>query len=570
MQFCRALPFLCVLAAPLLAQTPVVTFAGETMRLLSASVTAGTTANWNVTLQMDDDNGDGALPNSYRRWWHAQIGNLPAGGTTLQISVTNAGYTDIILPVWARSSDGGATFGAYQRVPTASLPTLIGSTQHRFTLVVPAGVNTIRLAKYFPYSVTRKDAWLATLAGQPKVRSITSLGNSVQGRPIHKLTLTDSGVPDAGKQRIWIHSGVHPAETTSYFTVEGLVTWLLSGDPYAEVLLDRALIELVPMANPDGVFLGNYRTTANSANLEDLWSAPYASTQPEILALRTAIEGYMGTVQSPGSNPIRVLLNLHSSHNVNYPFHFQHVANASWNPTTNNTGVIPVVNAVEGQWIVRFKARSPLVNLGTTQSSALVSRPFVESMCHDRWTAVNGWLNAPGNQSPVMAITFEGTYGRGPDTVTWNTEADYRTCGAQLGRALFDQLGLQLTASLTAYAGPCQSAMLAGVMVPQPDGSHRADLQLSGGYPSGLAVLALGSQQVLVPLPAPWANCSLLCTPDATAALVLDPAGAVALSLTVPAAAGLVAFAQLFALDLSQPPAMALDASNGLRIANDY
>ena len=29
-------------------------------------------------------------------------------------------------------------------------------------------------------------------------------------------------------------------------------------------------------------------------------------------------------------NPIRILLNLHSSHNVSYPFHFQHVSNPNW------------------------------------------------------------------------------------------------------------------------------------------------------------------------------------------------------------------------------------------------
>jgi hypothetical protein len=470
--------------------------------------------------------------------------------------------------VWALSTDG-VTFAPYTRLPTSATPTLLTSTQHRFTFTVPPGVTSLRLAKYFPYSVTRKNAWLASVSNHPRVRSVVSLGNSAQGRPIHKLELTDSSVPDTGKQRVWIHAGIHPAETTSYFTVEGFVAWLLSGDPYAEVLLDQALIELVPMANPDGVFLGNYRVNANSSNLEDQWSAPYTSTQPELVALRTAIEGYMGTVAAPGSNPIRVLLNLHSSHAVNYPFHFQHVSNPNWSPT-NNTGVIPVVNAIEGQWIVQFKARSPFVDLGTTQSSALTSRPFVESMCHDRWTAQPGWLNAPGLQSPVMAITFEGTYGRGPDTVAWNVEADYRQCGAELGLALFDHLGLQLTASLTTYAGPCQSAMLAGTLVPQPNGSHVANLQVSSGAGNGLGILAVGSQQVLVGLPAPWANCALLCTPDGTVGFVLGPTGAASLPLTLPALPGLVAFAQVFSLDLSQPPNLPLDATNGVRLANNY
>jgi hypothetical protein len=564
----RLVAALALFAGTLSAQAPVVTWSGETMRLRSANVTAGAGGAFHVTLEMENDNANGSLPTSFRRWWHCQIANLAPAGATLVVSVTNAGYTDIILPVWAQSTNG-TTFGPYGRVPTSSLPVLQGGSTHRFTLVTPPGVAAIRLAKYFPYSVTRKDAWLATLAVHPRVRSIVSLGNSAQGRPIHKIELTDSSVPDAQKQRVWIHSGIHPAETTSYFTVEGFVTWLLSGDPYAEVLLDRALIELCPMANPDGVHLGNYRVNANSVNLENEWASPYNSTQPEIVALRTAIEGYMGTVANPGSNPIRVLLNLHSTHNVGYPFHFQHVSNPNWNATTNNTGVIPVVNLVEGQWIVRFKARSPLVNLGTTQSSTLSSRPFVESMCHDRWTAQNGWLNAPGLQSPVMAITFEGTYGKGPDTVAWNTEADYRTCGAQMGLALFDHLGLQLTASMTSFAGPCIATLMSGALTPQPNGSHQVGLQITGAVPNALGLLALGAVQQAVPLPPPWSACTLLCSPDATATFAVDGAGNGVFMFNLPAIPGIFGYLQAFTVDATLP-SLPVDATNGLHVKNDY
>ncbi|HEX5054307.1 MAG TPA: M14 family zinc carboxypeptidase, partial [Planctomycetota bacterium] len=523
--------FLLPLLLPLLvaataAQTPIVTHAGENMHLRSATVTAAG-AQWNVTLVMEDDNTNAALGSTFRRWWHCQIGNLNPAGVTLHVSVTNAGYNDVILPVWALSTNGTA-FGSYNRCPVSATPTVSGGgTTHTFTLVVPPGVIAIRLAKYFPYTVTRKDAFVASLAGHPRVRSITTIGSSVQGRSIERIEFTDGTLPDAGKVRVWIHTAVHPAETTAYFTMEGLVAWLLSGDPWAEVLLDHALIDLVPMANPDGVFLGNYRVNANSANLENEWVAPYNSSQPEIVAMRTAIEGYMGTVASPGSNPIRVLLNLHSSHNVNYPFLFRHTANASWNPTTNNSGVIPIVNAIEGQWIALFKARSPFVNLGSTQSSTAgaPSRPFVESMMHDRWTAVNGWLNAPGVQEPVMAITFEGTYGVGPDTVTWNTEADYRLCGAQLGRALCDYFGLQLQASALSYGAPCASVQLAGSLAQQPDGSHLANLLVSAGPANGFAFLVAGGTQLAVPLPAPWSSCLLLASPDATAGFLLDGGG---------------------------------------------
>jgi hypothetical protein len=559
--FCRW-SLLSLLACASLAQAPVVAWGGENMRLAAASVTSGS-GGWRLTLTMSNDNGAGGLPNSWRRWWHCEVSNLVAGAT-LNFRIASPGYNDAILPVWSLSTDG-VNFADYVRMPTSAVP-ITQSSQERFSVQVPAGVVAMRVAKYFPYTVTRKDQLLASLVGEPRVNSIVSLGNSQQGRSIEKIQLTDSSVADTNKERIWIHAGVHPAETTSYFIVEGLLDWLTSGDARAEVLLDHALIEIVPMANPDGVVLGNYRTNANSVEIESQWSAPYNSTQPEVVALRTAIEGYMGTVASPGSNPIRILLNLHSSHNVSYPFHFQHVSNSNWSPGCTNCGVLPIVNQVEGQWVSNFETRSPFVAIGSTAASSLGSRPFVESMCHDRWTSVSGWLNAPNFEQPVMAITFEGTYGRGPDGVTWNTEADYRQCGLEMGLALFDQLGLGLTASSMTYGVSCGTTMLAGALAQQPGGSHLASLAVVGGAPNGVAVLAVGGAQVLVPFPPPWANCALLTNPFASAVLLLNGAGAAVLSLPVPAIPGLAAYLQAVSIDAS----LNLESSNGLAIVNNY
>ena len=545
------------------AQTPSVSASGENMRLRSSSVVGGA-GNWTLTLQMDDDNGDASLPTSFRRWWHCQIDNVTPGAT-LNFRVTNAGYSDVILPVWALSADG-VNYGSYQRMPASATPTVQGGAQHSFGVTVPPGVAAMRVAKFFPYTVTRKDALLASVAGHPRVRSIVSLGSSQLGRPIEKVEWTDSAQADVGKRRVWIHAGVHPAETTGHLMIEGLFQWLASGALEAEVLLDHALIEVVPMANPDGVYLGNYRTNANSSNLEAQWIAPYNSSQPEVVALRGAIEGYMGTAQSPGSNPIRVLLNLHSTHNIGYPFHFQHVANAGWSPGCTSCGVIPAVHQLESEWITNFEARSPLVALGTTANSTLGSRPYVESMCHDRWTTAPGWLGTPNFEQPVMAITFEGTYGRGPDGVTWGTEADYLQCGREMGLALFDQLGLGLTASATSYGAPCQTLSMTGALALQPDQSHVLVLVVGLGPSSGLAVLAAGSAPALVGLPAPWSGCSLLAQPDATSLLPLSPLGNAITQVTVPPVPGLVAFLQAIALD----SAFSLDASNGLRVQNNY
>jgi Zinc carboxypeptidase len=547
------------------AQTPVVTAAGENMRIRSSTVAASGAA-FNITVVMENDNVNATLPTTFRRWWHFQVGNLNPAGVTLNFTIdSTGGYTDVILPCWSLSSNG-TTWTPYTRCPTSAVPTVSATGgRHSFSLAIPAGTTSIRLAKYFPYTVTRKNAWLASLAGRPQIRSTTILGSSVQGRPIEMLELTDANVPDTNKRRVWIHAGIHPAEQTSFFTVEGLVDWLCSNDAYAASLLDRAIVTIVPMANPDGVFLGNYRVNANSVNLEDEWAAPYNSTQPEIVALRTKIEQFMGTVAAPAANPIEVLLNLHSSHNLAYPFHFLHAANASW--TAGATGVLPIVNQRETQWINLFKARSPFVNRGTTQSSSagFPTRPFVESMVHDRWTAVNGWLNAPNFEQPVMAITFEGTYGRGPDGVTWNTESDYRLCGQQLGLALCDYFGIVPGASVTPYGASCQTLTLAGSLG-APGLNQSLTLTTANAAPNALVVLAVGGQQIQVPLPFPWSNCNALATLDANFVFFADAAGVATLPLSIPPSPGLAGYLQAGALDANG----GLDASNGLFLRNDY
>jgi hypothetical protein len=562
-----AASFFCFCATAV-AQTPQVSFAGETMRLRSASVTAAGGTTFNLSLTMENDNANASLPSSYRRWWHCEVGNLNAAGNTLVVTVTNAGYSDVILPCWSRSTDGGATWTSYTRLPTSAVPTQPTSTQHRFTVVTPPGTTTIRLAKYFPYTVAHKDVFVGSLALHPHVRSVVSLGNSVQGRPLHRIELTDSSVPDAGKKRIWIHSGIHPAETTSYFVVEGLLAWLGSGEPLAEVLLDHTILDIVPMANPDGVARGNYRTNAHSANLEDEWAAPYTSLQPEIVALRTAIEGYMGTPAAPGSNPIEVVLNLHSSHNVAYPFHFQHTSNANWNPTTNNSGVIPAVNALEGQWIAQFETNSPFVQLGTTQSSSAgaPSRPFVESMMHDRWSAVAAWTGAPAFQQPVMAITFEGTYGYGPTAGLWNTEADYRQCGAELGRALAGYFGLQATSSVSSYGAPCHNVVLVGNLTPSGP-NQLATLSFAGAPANAIGIAMFGFQQTALPLPAPWQGCLLLQSVDSSRFVLGDALGFGQFPLLLPPWPGLAVASQVLTFDAGLG---VVDTSNGVLVRNEY
>ncbi len=50
---------------------------------------------------------------------------------------------------------------------------------------------------------------------------------------------------------------VHASEAPSSFIMQGLVDFLISSHSVAEELRKYLIFKLVPMMNPDGVFLGN-------------------------------------------------------------------------------------------------------------------------------------------------------------------------------------------------------------------------------------------------------------------------------------------------------------------------
>jgi autotransporter-associated beta strand protein len=525
----RAILAIASLAAalrPAAAAPAVRTLPGESMNIDTAGVvvTASNTA-WRITAPMRDDNGNASLGTSFRRWWHFQVDGLDStAGSTLSMSLTRSGYTDIITPVW--SLDGGLT---YQRVPGV-VPTYSSATQTQsFTIQTPPGVSSVRLAKYYPYTIGMYDRFRASIAQNSYVREET-IGQSAQGRDIVMHTLTDTTVPDGGKERVWVHAAVHPSETPASFTAEGLVGWLTGGSDEARTLLSHTIFNVVTMANPDGVALGNYRTTSTSVNLENAWAAPYTSTVPEIVALRSTIERFMGTAAAPGSNPISMLLNLHASHNETYPFHFVHQA------TYPTSGVTAEVRALEDRWISAVKARSAFAALRTTDpQSTLSGRAFVESMMHDRYSVQPAW-------DSVMAITLEGTYQAGPTAGVPNTPDDYRKLGSDMGWAVADYYGVSL-APLTLFAGSGTTLGQAAAGQPQLAGTLPARKTGAGTVVLDAANTITGStviQQGTLRLAHATALVSSTISPLAGGTLTLTPGLQTTVGSLKPRAGGLV------------------------------
>lgn len=60
---------------------------------------------------------------------------------------------------------------------------------------------------------------------------------------------------------------MHPGESNASFIVEGIIDFLMSDQQEAMLLRDKYVFKIVPMLNPDGVIVGNYRCSLGGYDL---------------------------------------------------------------------------------------------------------------------------------------------------------------------------------------------------------------------------------------------------------------------------------------------------------------
>lgn len=89
-----------------------------------------------------------------------------------------------------------------------------------------------------------------------------SLCTTIAGNNCEMLIITNfkSSQEDiAQRKAVIITSRVHPGESNSSFIMEGILEFLCSNEKEARVLREMYVFKIVPMLNPDGVIVGNYR-----------------------------------------------------------------------------------------------------------------------------------------------------------------------------------------------------------------------------------------------------------------------------------------------------------------------
>ena len=91
------------------------------------------------------------------------------------------------------------------------------------------------------------------------------------------------------KQIIFIMGRIHASEAPSSFILQGLIDFLISSHRVAQDLRRYLIFKLIPVMNPDGVFLGNTMGNLLGQDLNRCWDKPNQFCQPTVFAVRKLI-----------------------------------------------------------------------------------------------------------------------------------------------------------------------------------------------------------------------------------------------------------------------------------------
>ncbi|XP_052758520.1 cytosolic carboxypeptidase 6-like [Galleria mellonella] len=102
---------------------------------------------------------------------------------------------------------------------------------------------------------------------------------------------TKNKASDNKKRVVLILSRTHGGEQPASFIcqVSGFLDYMVSSSEKASALRNNIVLQIVPMLNPDGVFLGNQRSDLFGADLNRCWHRPTTFAHPALIAVKELV-----------------------------------------------------------------------------------------------------------------------------------------------------------------------------------------------------------------------------------------------------------------------------------------
>lgn len=126
--------------------------------------------------------------------------------------------------------------------------------------------DKIWIARSIPYSYSQLLKSLAGFSASGYIKH-NQLCKTIGGLHVPKLTITNFEIPKKRKKYVLIAARYNPGETCSSFVIEGIIQFLLSDSTEAQECRNSLIFKLVPMCNPEGVVIGNSRSTVTGMSI---------------------------------------------------------------------------------------------------------------------------------------------------------------------------------------------------------------------------------------------------------------------------------------------------------------
>ncbi|XP_019632658.1 PREDICTED: uncharacterized protein LOC109476216 [Branchiostoma belcheri] len=206
---------------------------------------------------------------------------------------------------WHRS---GHHISYYQFYNTSRNPLLQPDINYfclEWQMEFPYEEDTYYLAHCYPYTYTDLKEHLDDLCnteetGRHVRRDVlceTRAGNScflltITEFPDEESKLNLRQACHRGKKGVVVSARVHPGETQASWMMKGLLDFLTGESETAKELRHNFIFKIVPMLNPDGVIVGNYRCSLAARDLNRNYRNPRKEIFPTVYCVKEMTENF--------------------------------------------------------------------------------------------------------------------------------------------------------------------------------------------------------------------------------------------------------------------------------------
>ncbi|XP_028264061.1 cytosolic carboxypeptidase 2 [Parambassis ranga] len=256
----------------------------------------------------------------HTQWFYFRVRNMKAGATyrftIINLMKSSSLYSQGMRPLlyseraakengvgWQRTGSNIRYYRNSSQNPkennNSDVATLYSLT---WTLQFPYDSDICYLAHCYPYTYSHLQHYLRCISSNPAVASyckVRVLCHSLAGNAVYVMTITSRVVcrlEGRTKKAVVVTARVHPGETNSSWMMEGFLDFLLGDSDDARLLRDTFIFKVVPMLNPDGVVVGNYRCSLAGRDLNRNYKTLLRDSFPCVWHTQNMVERLMAEV----------------------------------------------------------------------------------------------------------------------------------------------------------------------------------------------------------------------------------------------------------------------------------